>query len=374
MKTGFLSIVILICVLVSSCSQGSDIDEDENCNDTITNHAAYLNMTRTPDGVIYTEITNPWDKDKILVRYAFVSRDSVVPDNLPVGVSVVRVPVEHAAVFSSVHTGLMEELGVIEALAAVADAGYFPKNDTVQALLNTKRILNLGNSNNPSNELIAASESEVILRSPMAGVSAPKLPSGVVPIECVDYMENTPIGRAEWVLFYGELFGKGAEARKILDNVIEDYSALVYKVGSSLSPKPKILVETETSGVWYVPSGQSYAARLYADAGADYPWSETAGQGSIALSLEEVASKALDADLWLVRSYGYETTPESLMKLNPRYSAFKAVKGRNIYSCDTESRNIFSETSFHPEYVLADYISIFHPDVLPDYKTRYFRK
>lgn len=90
MKTGFLSIVILICVLVSSCSQGSDIDEDENCNDTITNHAAYLNMTRTPDGVIYTEITNPWDKDKILVRYAFVSRDSVVPDNLPVGVSVVR--------------------------------------------------------------------------------------------------------------------------------------------------------------------------------------------------------------------------------------------------------------------------------------------
>lgn len=374
MKVGLFLISILACTLFSSCSNGSGGNEICDYNDTITNHAAYLRMVRTPEGFVLADIVNPWDKDRILARYALVSRDSVIPDNLPENAEVVRVPVEHAAVFSSVHTGLMKELGVIDALAAVADVAYFPKNDTVQALLNTKRILNLGNSNNPSNELIAASKSEVVLRSPMAGVSAPPTPPGVIAIECADYMENTPVGRAEWMLFYGELFGKGREARAILDDVIDSYSALVFKAGSSSLPKPKILVETETEGVWYVPAGQSYAARLYADAGADYPWSATDGQGSLALSLEEVASKAMDADLWLVRSYGYETTPESLKKLNPRYSAFKAVKENNVYSCDTESRNMFSETSFHPEYILEDYISIFHPDVLTDYKPRYFRK
>lgn len=342
--------------------------------DTLTHHAEYLTLSRRDDGVIFADISNPWEKDKRLVRYALVHRDSVIPGNLDNKLSIIRIPVEHAAVFSSVHTGLMNELGVIDRLSAIAEAKYFPKNDTVSILLENKKIVNLGNSNNPSSELIAAGKVEVILRSPVNGVVGSLLPQGVIPIECVDYMENTPIGRAEWMLFYGELFGKGKEVRKILDEVIESYGELVLKSRSSNIPNPKLLVETETSGVWYVPAGGSYAARLYADAGADYPWKDTKGQGSLALSLEEVASSAIDADIWLVRSYGYETTPETLLRLNPRYGVFKSLKDDNVYSCDSEKRNVFEETSFHPERLLADYISIFHPDVMGDFKPRYYKK
>ena len=114
-------------------------------------------------------------------------------------------------------------------------------------------------------------------------------------------------------------------------------------------------------------------ARMYADAGADWPWSDTEGSGSLSLSLEEVAKKALDADVWLVRSYGYETTPATLKALNPRYANFEAVKNGNIYSCNTEERNIFNVCAFHPDEVLAEYIAIFHPEVLPDYKLKYFK-
>lgn len=374
MKRFSCTSAFLIAILFASCNRTADTTDNNSYCDTITHHAAFLNLSHRPDGILIAEIANPWNKDNTLARYALVHRDSILPENLSQDIRIVRTPVEHAAVFSAVHTNAMKELGVLGSLSAIADAIYFPPNDTVTNLLLSGRIYDLGNSANPANELLAASKSEVVLRSPMNGITSPKLPAGVVAIECADYMEPSPIGRAEWILFYGELFGKGKLARDILDNVIDEYSRLVFKAGCSATPKPKILVETETSGVWYVPAGQSYAARLYADAGADYPWAVSEGQGSLSLSLEEVAAKALDADLWLVRSYGYETTPETLLKLNPRYSGFKALKNGNVFSCDSEKRNIFSETSFHPEYILADYISIFHPDVMPDYEPRYFKK
>lgn len=357
-----------------SCGGGGDSAADAPLADTLTHHARLLTMAERPDGAVLVDIANPWKKGACLGSYLLVHRDSVVPADVPAGVPVVRVPVDRAAVYASVHTGAMRELGALDALVAVADAAFFPPGDTVAVMLKNGRLVDAGNSADPSAELLAASGAEVVLRSPMQGAAAPPLPPGIVAVECADYMEDTPVGRAEWILLIGELFGRRDEARAVFDSVIDAYSSLKLRVMSSAVPNPKILVETETSGVWYVAAGDSYAARMYADAGADYPWADTEGTGSLALSLEEVAARAIDADVWLVRSYGYETTPRTLTALNPRYAAFKALKEGNIYSCDTQARNIFVEASFHPEFILADYIAIFHPDVMPDYKPKYFQR
>ena len=182
---------------------------------------------------------------------------------------------------------------------------------------------------------MAANGIDVVLRSPQQGMPGAKLPGHIVAVECADYMETSPIGRAEWILLLGELTGNREAAANVFENVIDNYSSLVFEVSGATSPRPKLLAETEYSGVWYVPQGGSYMARMYADAGADWPWSDTEGSGSLSLSLEEVAKKALDADVWLVRSYGYETTPATLKALNPRYANFEAVKNGNIYSCNT---------------------------------------
>ena len=99
-------------------------------------------------------------------------------------------------------------------------------------------------------------------------------------------------------------------------------------------------------------------APLYEDATRGWPY---------------LTAKALDADLWLVRSYGYETTTSTLKALNPRYTAFEAWKRGNIYSCDTEKRNIFNDVAFHPDKVLAEYIAIFHPELMPGYELQYFK-
>ena len=363
----------MAAVALTSCGNGSaPADQGELAADTLTHHARYLTIAQRPDGAVLVDIADPWSAG--YYSYALVHRDSVLPADLPSKATVIRTPVERAAVYAQVYTSAMDELGAIDALAAIADSQFFTDNDTVASLLNQGRITDLGTSQSPSAELLAASGSQVVLRSPYEGMTTAPPPPGLVPVECLDYMESSPIGRAEWMLLFGELFGKREQAKAVFEDVIDKYSSLAFKVGSSSTPKPKLLVETETSGVWYVPAGESYAARLYADAGAAYPWADSKGQGSLALSLEEVASKALDADLWLVRSFGYETTPASLKALNPRYASFKALKEGNVYSCDTSVRLIFNNVAFHPERLLADYVAIFHPDVLPDYQPRYFIK
>lgn len=371
-----LIIAVFAVVLACSCGKnGGNTDIDtEWCSggDTLTHHSRLLTLVDKGGGVRTATIADPWAEGRILANYVLVDVDSSVPDDIPEGAVVVRTPVTKAAVFSAVHTSAIKELGKTGSIVAVAEGRFFPDTDTIAKLLKEKKIYDVGASELPSAEHLAASGAEILLRSPMQASAAVNLPSSLVPIEMADYLETGPIARAEWLLLIGELFGNASEAQHIFDNVLAEYSDLSLKARLAQSPAPKVLTETEYNGVWYVAAGQSYQARMLADAGAAYPWADTEGTGSLTLSLEEVADKAIDADMWLVRSFGYETTPATLQAANSRYTAFKAWKEGNIYSCDSEKRHIFNDIAFHPERVLADYVAIFHPEILPDYQPRYF--
>ena len=365
---------MLVGIALCSCNNRTENSDygDFDTRDTLTHHARFLTIVDCGGGLTRVDIADPWNSGGLLAQYALVDKDSMLPDNLSPDLTVVRTPVERMAVFSSVHTKALEELGGLDAVAAVADRQYFASDDTITYMLADGRIADLGQSNSPSVELLAANKIEVVLRSPMQGISQAKYPAGTIAVECADYMETSPIGRAEWILLLGELTGRRSEAIALLDSVIDNYASLVFEVSKATSPRPKILADTEYSGTWYVAQGDSYMARLYHDAGGDWPWADSSGSGSLSLSLEDVATKAMDADIWLIRSYGYETTPETLKAMNPRYSSFKPLISGKIYSCNTAERNIFNDAAFHPDKVLAEYIAIFHPDVMQDYNLQYF--
>lgn len=362
-------------LMLSACSGGGSATtgSDVAMADTLTHHAQYLVLADQGHGVVRADIANPWSEGKTLARYALVQRDSLLPENLDSDIKVVRVPVEKAAVFSSVYTSALNELGALDCVKAVADGAYFPPADTVRTLMAQGLITDAGAAAAPSVELLAQAGVEAVLLSVFNGATV-TLPPTAVEVKCVDYMETTPIGRAEWLLLLGELTDKRREAQKIFSDVIDNYSSTAFKAAGAQSPKPKILAETEVSGVWYVAGGNSYMARIFADAGAEWPWADTDDSGSLALSIEDVAAKAMDADLWLVRGYGFDTTPESLAAINSRYKAFKAWKEGNIYSCNSAERPIFDDAAFHPDRILAEYTAIFHPEVMPGYELRYFKR
>ncbi|MDE6541130.1 MAG: ABC transporter substrate-binding protein [Muribaculaceae bacterium] len=370
--TGFFAGMALAGA-IASCGRQS-ADNSGTPGDTLTSNATLLTIV---DHGSYTEavISDPWgEKGAVMARLALVDRDADVPADADDGI-LVRVPLTRSAVFSSVHTAPMFELGAGHALTAVADGSYFPPSDTVGILLAEGRVADVGSSSSPSVERLLALDCDAVLLSPMQGVDNGMLArSGIAAIPMADYMEQTPLGRAEWIKLLGILYGCAERADSIYDAVVADYSSMCRRAEQTPA-RPRVLTENITGGVWYVPAGKSYMARLLSDAGAEYPWSDTDSEGSLSLDASMVLDRASDADVWLIRCYGSVPDYASLRRDNPAAAHIKAFRNKNIYVCDTSRKNIFNDIAFHPERVLHDYVEILHPGATaPDSALIYFER
>lgn len=324
------------------------------------------------DGYTVVDVADPWSDNK-LVRYLLVPSDSVLPQDLPDGV-LLRTPLERALLFSGVHAGLFGELGVSGAIKGVCDARYF-YSKTVADGLADGTIADCGSSLNVDAESVVQLSPDAVFVLPFENGGFGKLENlGYPLVVCADYMENSPLGCAEWMRFYGRLFGKPAMADSIFSAVSAEYETL-RGLAASVASHPRLMCELKSNSAWYVPCGESTMGRMYADAGANYIFSSCKGSGSVPLSYEVVLDKAADADVWLLK-YNSPTdkTYASLLSDFAGYSHFAPYKERNIYACNTHRKHLFEETAFHPERLLRELISIFHPELLPGYTIRYYEK
>ncbi len=340
-------------------------------NNTNTLHAEGIAIT-PHDNYTVVEIKDPWKKEQILQRYALIPRSSEIPKGLPEKTAIIRTPVKRALVYSSVHANAIKELGEVSSIVGVCDPQYFTIPE-IREGLESGQIINAGSSMSPVTEKIIALSPEIIILSPYQNSTYGELTSlGIPIIECADYMETSPLGRAEWIKLFGMLYHKGQEADSIYNDVTEKYTSLK-ALTSDLEQKPKILSENIINGTWYVPGGNSYMAHLFADAGGSYAWDDVNTSGSIPLDMPRVLEKAHDADVWLIKSFDPDFSYAKLKSQNSLNAEFKAFKQHNIFYCDTERTTLFQDFPFHPEVLLKEYIAIFHPQLLGEYTLKYFK-
>lgn len=343
----------LVTLSVTSCGARKTASTDTPQGNIIT-EASLLRIIPDGKGEL-VEIMNPWDTTHLLGRY-YLYADSTAP--VPSGATGVHVPLGRSAVFGTVHLGAIGELGALDRVAAVADAQYIGLGDVKNALADG-RMIDLGPSMSPSLEKIVALRPDALLLSPFENIGHGVLDNaGLTIIEMADYMEPTPLGRAEWIRLIGRLYGRAAEADSIFSAVKGAYAALAAE-SSELSPKPRVITEQFSDGYWFVPGGKSYMARLLADAGADYPWADDGSAGSLQLDFSAVLAKGGDADYWLIRTYGEDLTLDGLKERYPLNARFKAYSTGGVYNCNTAVSPLFEEFPFHPERLLADYAAIF---------------
>lgn len=367
-------LLFIIALTVSAASTlfscGAKSDGKLTSGDTLTTESRLLTIVDHGDYMI-ADIRNPWtDSLPLLERYVLAPKDYKGP--LPDG-TVVRTPIERSVVFSSVHGGAIDELGTPNAIKGVADGQYFI-NPAIVSRIKAGKIADIGNSMSPSTEKIVDLDPDAILLSPFQNKESGAVTKlGIPVLQCVDYLESTPLGRAEWIRLLGALYGRPDVADSIFSAVKREYVGLRDSL-ALLSYAPVVLTEQPMpSGEWDVPAGESYMARILTDAAAIYPWAGTKGTGSLKLDAPAVLDKAENADYWLIRSFG-PLSFGSLMAGNPLSSHFKTAATGNIYVCDTSVSPIFDEFPFHPERLLRDYAAIFHPDLFPGYRLRYFQR
>ena len=311
-------------------------------------------------------------KDYILTPKKLLAQRPGLKDTLSKRGILIATPIENVVIYTSVHAAMAEQMGLLNRVSGVCEPEYITSSK-ILSLIENQQIADLGNSASPNVEKIISLGAEAIIASPFENSgygAAEKL--GIPIVEAADYMENHPLGRTEWVKFYGLLFG----CREIADSLFEatraNYEALWLKAAIS-SRHPSVLLERKWGQTWAVPANGSYVGQLHRDAGAQYVFSEITSANSVHKSFEEVFERGCDADFWLMK-YGSKEplTYKDLEREYQPYANFKAFKSQNIYACNTLVTTYYDDITLHPDHILADLIYIYHPEILPDHELKYY--
>ena len=399
MRLGLIS-ALFLAVLLSSCGGRQTASADGG--DTVPFRYAQLLQLVRHDGYTVATIRHPWRQDAVLHRYVLVPADAPVPEGSPAApvpegspegsfpdATVIRTPLRRSVVFTTVHCSLLSMLHREASVAGVADLKYI-KAPYVQEGVSAGRIVDCGDGMSPVIEKIIDLHPDALLLSPFENSGGyGQLEEIDIPIvECAEYMEPSPLGRAEWVRFYGLLYGCEHEADSLFALVDSSYHALRHTVmpesrnpvmsesrHPNTAPKTSVLVDKVTGSVWYVPGGRSTIGQMLSDAGARYPWASDDRSGSIALPFETVLERAGDCDVWLLRYSGQQPlTRQQLLSEHRGYNQFRSFREGRVYGCNVEQSMFYEDSPFRPDLLLSDFIKILHPDI-PDLPAlRYYHK
>lgn len=365
---------IFLLILLSACGGRSKTSSVPTTEKAISlRYAENLTLSTTEDYAI-ARLRNPWDTTKILHTYLLADKDKPLPEDLPEG-TLVRTPLNKAIVYSSVHCGLLQQIGALKSIGGICDLKYIKLPEIKEGCQNGT-ITDVGNGMNPDIEKIIDLHPDAIMLSPFenSGGYGRVEKLNIPIIECADYMETSALGRAEWMRFYGLLFGEAQKADSLFAEVEKNYNELKALV-APISYAPSVISELKNGSAWYVPGGKSTSARIYADAGANYVFAADEHSGSVPLAFETVFDKGQNADFWLIKyNQAIDKTYSELKRDYAPYAGFRAFKERSIYGCNTGKVAFYEDSPFHPDWLLKDLIKIFHPTLLEGYELKYFTK
>ena len=283
------------------------------------------------DGYTAVEVRDPWDSTRLLQRYLLVDRDRPVPENLPKG-TVVQVPAQNVVVYTSVHAAIIDQLGEIGRIIGVCEPRYMD-TPAIREGLKAGRIADMGEATAPNVEMMIDKGAELVIVSPFQNSGyGPVEKLGIPIIEGADYMESLPLGRTEWIRFYGMLFGKEALADSIFRQTEKSYLDLKQLVTADM-PHPTVISEKKFGASWFMP-GMAISFNVYADA-EPLCFQGTPGR-KYAFGFRTVLWRAIHADMWLIKyNQSEDMTYGDLRAEYAPYENFDAFKNRRIYSCNT---------------------------------------
>ena len=329
----------------------------------------------------YRQLTvrNPWEKARnVEIKYFLVDKSSVIPEDLK-GENIIRTPVERIICLSTSHVAFMDVLGELDKVTAVSGGEYITHPEIRKGLAEG-RIADVGYGTNLNYEEIIRQQPDVVMvygvDSEITGFLNKFSDLGIPAILNAEFLESSPLGKAEWIRFAGALFQKEQLADSLFNGIAERYMNLKTVAGGKQN-KPAVMMGLPYRDSWWVPGGDSYMARLIADAGGQYLGSNNSSRESFVISFEEALSWASRADIWL--NVGMVSRKDEILALDSRFNRFGVFNTGRIYNNNKRSTgsggNDFWESgTIAPDRVLEDLIRIFHPGLLPSGTMGYYQE
>jgi len=322
------------------------------------------------------KIKNSLDAEKT-ENYVLHKKNIQLPDSLNNYTNII-VPVERIIVTSTTHIPSLVSLNVIETLIGFPGLDYI-SSEIVRKKIDKGLIKEVGRNEQIETETLIELNPDVLV-SFIVNQGEQTLENikktGIKVLVNNDWNEKNPLGKAEWIKFFGALYDKDEQAKNIFEKIKSDYQN-AKKLAKKTASKPTVITGNMYENVWYLPKGDSWSAVFLSDANTEYPWKQTSGTGSLALSFEEVFDVAQNTDFWI--GAGLYSSLEEMKKTNSHYTKFKAFQKGNVYSFSTKKGAkggvlYYELAPNRPDLVLKDIIKITHPELLENYNLHFFER
>lgn len=374
----FIPVYILISCLIFSCKKEQTTAVKDNVVLTEIK-PIYANGFSIHKAETYTKIgiLDNKTETKDTTFYYLIPKKINTPKHLK-GKKIIRTPVEKLIVCSTTDIPILEALEKENSLVGFPEPKYISSPKTRKRIDN-KKVANIGSMLQPNIEKIISLNPEVIVSfsSENENKALKTLErTGTYSITNNSWLENHPLGRAEWIKLYGYLFNEEEKANTYFKKIETNYNNALQLAKKSTN-KPSVLAGNLYKDVWYAPGGKSYVAKLINDANANYLWKNDNNIGSLPLSFESVFNKAENADIWI--DGGQFSSINKLVAFNNKYGVFKATQHKKVYSKELNKGKTggilyYEDGSLRPDLILKDLIKIFHPNLAANYNFHFYQK
>ena len=340
-------------------------------------------FARTLEIFTYSEftllkVTKPWQSgEREIFYYIAVQEDVTIPDSLS-HLPVIRTPVKTVVTFSTTHIGFVSALGKTETITGISGKDYF-YDPLLRERYKNGMVHDIGYPPSVDYETIVKLKPDVVflygLGASVAGVVKRLENVGVPAIMVSEFLEDHPLGKAEWIKLFAVLYGLNETGDSVFNIVTSAYNHSASLV-KSISNKPKVLAGLPWKDTWFMAGGRSFTARLIEDAGGDYLWKNDTSSEFIPLSLEAVFMKSSEADVWI--NCGTAESISDLASRDKRFMGIKALKNGSVYNNNARlneagGNDFWESGTVRVDLILKDLIAIFHPGAIYDDELMYYK-
>ena len=371
-----ISLILFLFYLIGCKQNDSFYNTEIKHSKNLIQYAKGLELYKY-SGFSIVKITNPWPNAKGIFTYILQEKNGIIPDSLK-QFTIISIPIKSIVVTSTTHIPALELLGVENTLIGFPNTDYISSEKT-RKLIDLRKVREVGVNENLNTEVLIDMNPDLIVSFGLNG-SNPTLDnlqkSGLKVMLNGDWTEQSPLGKAEWIKFFGALYGLDAKASTIFSKIEKEYNSTL-ALAKKATTKPTVLSGAMYQKIWYVPQGESWASLFLKEAQSNYLWAETKGTGSSSISFEAVLEKAKNAEFWIAP--GDFSSLKEMTDSNTHYKEFGSFKNKKVYSYNLKKGAkggilYFELSPSRPDLVLKDLIKIFHPELMPNYKLFFFKK
>ncbi len=362
---------ILIC-----CQPASRDLETEDLKEVQVTHAQGFEIN-WQQGIKIITVHQPWTGAHKSLKYALVAKGQKVPPDL-IFDEIIRTPVTKLVLTSTTHLPALDLLAAQNLLIGFPQTQYIT-TPSIRKAVAKGSVTELGSANGLNMELLLESDPELVITY-QSGADYTQLDAlsatGIPTVLNADFLEPTPLGRAEWIKFIGHIIDRGEDADSIFATIAARYQQTT-KLTQSLASRPAVFSGSMYGGTWYAPGGNSFVSQLIKDAGGQYTWSDRAVAGNLELSFEAMLAHDQGTEYWI--GVGGFSSMEALLAADERYKHFSAFETGNIFGYH---KRVSAQGGYEylemgvarPDLVLLDLVKILHPDLVPDYESYFFQR